>query len=178
MNTTAQPTKTSITTKRLFKLALFSLLFILFMYLYASLDRRTATNHKPFHDSMVIATFQPDGSFLALPYHYLQQHPISNSSFLAKAPSGEKEKNGNETITYKVIAQQNQQQTMQTILRAPNQITIARYTASNSTITPIESTVYNVQTLIMSTLSALIILLLLQIWLKWQHRRRLAAEKQ
>jgi hypothetical protein len=172
MNTIVKTTKSYLNIKRFLKLALFCVLFITFMYFYSSLDRRTDTNHKPYHNSMVIAAFQPDGSFLALPYTYLQQHPVNNTSFLAQAPSGEKEKNGNETISYKIIEQQKDQQIIETTLRTPNQITIARYTATHSTVIPIESRVYHFQFLIMATLSALIIILLIQLFSKWQQRRR------
>ncbi len=170
-NTAHQPNHFNLKSKRLIKFALFCGLFILFMYIYSMFDRRTVDNHKPFHDSMVVVVFQQDGSFLALPYRYIQQHSIANSSFLAKAPSGEKEKNGNETVSYKIVQQNNNQQIIETKLRTQSQITVAKYTATTSTVTPIESRVYNLQFIIMATLSALIIILLIQLLLKWKIQR-------
>lgn len=172
MKTSQKPSNfVNLKTRRLLKLILFCGLFLLFIFIYSIYDRRTATNHKPYHDSMTIAVFQQDGTFLALPYNYIQQHPLTNSTFLTKVPSGEKEKNGNEIISYKIIQQNNNQQIIETKLRSPSQITLTKYTATTTTITPIESRVYNLSTVIMATLSSLIIILLMQLLIKWHNRR-------
>lgn len=74
-------------------------------------------------------------------------------------------------LAIKIVQQNNNQQIIETKLRTQSQITVAKYTATTSTVTPIESRIYNLQFIIMATLSALIIILLIQLLLKWKSQR-------
>lgn len=158
--------------QRLLKLVLFCGFLILFIYLLAGLDSRTASNQKPWHADFTIATFEPDGSFLALPYSYVQQHPLDKITFLAKKPEGSKEKNDNDTFSYKVVQQTAQQQLIQTSLRTSRSITIATYQATASTVTPIKSTAYAVDQIPIAAVLALISVLALQFLYRFLHRHR------
>lgn len=168
----SQPQKRSGQFKqRLLKLILFCGFFILFIFLLAGQDSRTAANHKPWHRDLTIAAFEPDGSFLALPYSYVQQHTLANTTFLAKKPDGSKQKNDNDTFSYKVIEQNAQQQLIRTSLRTSRSITIATYQATAGTVTPIKSTVYAIDQISMAAVLALVSVLLLQLIYRFIRRR-------
>jgi flagellar biogenesis protein FliO len=157
--------------QRLLKLVLFCGFLILFIFLLARLDSRTADNHKPWHTDFTIAAFEPNGSFLALPYSYVQQHSLANITFLAKNPNGSKQKNDSDAFSYKVVQQTAQQQLIQTSLRTSHSITVATYQATASTVTPIKSTAYAVDQISMAAVLALISVLSLQFLYRFLRRR-------
>ncbi|PIT20778.1 hypothetical protein [Snodgrassella communis] len=157
--------------QRLLKLGLFCGFLILFILLQANLDSRTAENRKPWHSDFTIAAFEPNGSFLALPYSYVQQHSLAKTTFLAKQPEGSKQKNDNDTFSYKVVQQTAQQQLIQTSLRTSRSITVATYQATASTVTPIKSTAYTVEQISIAAVLALISVLILQFLYRLLRRR-------
>lgn len=148
--------------QRILKLILFCGFCILYIFILATIDSRTASNHKPWHSDLTIAAFNPDGSFLALPYSYIQQHPLAGTSFLAKNTEGSKQKNDNDTFKYTIIEQSAQYQQIRTSLRTNRSMTIAIYQATAHTVTPIKSISYNIEQISMAAVMALISVLILQ----------------